>query len=313
MSRAGSSLVRKRVYRFSILGLLLIAVFTCGLYLLDQHLHRKFDNIATVNEAGYRGRLVGPKMPGERRIFLLGGSTALGYGVYPDQTIPAYLEQVLNAQAGAAARYSVVNLGFNNTGAAAFVPDLQSYSSLEPDVVILYTGTGDLKVNPFLGRHDSVVFRLTGYYPIVPLVITEKAKLIRYHSWGRWSQYKTVYRAGKATQSAQRNSSQPSLTQPDWIHYCGEVKKAIGFALAQRRQVIVVAEPYVSALHVDQQKALRKMVETEFRAEQGVTYLDFGLVLSGADEGFTTDGAHLSAEGNRLIAEKLAPYIQRLR
>ena len=310
MLQTGPTVVAKRLYRFLIPGLLLIGLFTCCLYLLDQHLHRKFDKIATVNQAGYRGPLVGPKVPGERRIFLMGSSTALGYGVYPDQTIAAYLEQVLNAQAATARRYSVVNLGFNNTGAAAFVSDLRSYSPLQPDVVILYTGTGDLKVNPFLGRHESVVFRMTGYYPIVPLVISEKAKLIRYHSWGRWSQYKTVYRAGKGTQPAQRDSSQPSLNHSDWTYYCAEMKKAISFALAQNTQIIVVAEPYLSAQRVDQQNALREMLEREFRAEQRVTYVDLGLGLSAADEGLTTDGMHLSAEGNRLIAQKLAPHIQ---
>ena len=310
MSSLDRPVIVRQLYRLFIPGLLLIGGLVFSFYLLDQHLHRKFDKIATVNQAGYRGPLAGAKLPGERRIFLMGGSTALGYGVLPDETIAAYLEQLLNVSTNV--RYSVINLGFNNTGAAAFIPDLRSYSSLQPDVVIFYTGSGDLKVNPYLGRHESVVFRMTGYYPILPLIVSEKAKLIRYHSLGRWSQYKTVYRLGEKTQPAPRDSTRSSLNHWDWTYYCSQMKKAISFALGQNKQVIVVAEPDPTAQHADQQKALKGMLDTEFSAEPRVTYVDFGLALGAADKGFTLDGLHLTAEGNRVIAEKLAPLIQKV-
>jgi hypothetical protein len=241
----------------------------------------------------------------------MGGSTALGYGVYSDQTIAAYLEQVLQSNANNEVRYSVVNLGFNNSGAAALTSDLKYYSGLEPDVVILYTGYDDLEVNHFGGRHESTFFRVSGYYPVLPLIITEKAKLLRYHSWGRWSQYKTVFRAGQRTEPAQRSLSQSTSNQWDWSYYCGEMKKAIKLALSENTTVVVVTEPYVSAQHIDQQKALREMIEVEFGAEQKVTYVDLGNLINTADVELAPDGMHLNAKGNRLIAEQLAHVVQK--
>lgn len=300
---------KKRVYLSLLVGLLLTGLSVFGLYQLDQHLHRKFDKISTLNQAGYRGPLVGPKLPGEKRIFLMGGSDALGYGVYADQTIAADLEQTLNASTESGIRFSVVNLGFNNAGVAAVVSDLKYYSFLKPDVVILYSGYGDIEPNRFLGRHESVVFRLTGYYPVFPLVISEKAKLIRYHSWGRWSQYKTVFRAGEKTQANQRDLSQARSGQLDWSDYCREMKTAIELALSENARILVVTEPYISAQHIEQQRALREMLQKEFGVERNVTYLDLGFALNPKEQEFATDGMHLSAAGNQIIAGKLAPVI----
>jgi lysophospholipase L1-like esterase len=72
----------------------------------------------------------------------------------------------------------------------------------------------------------------------------------------------------------------------------------------------VVTEPYFSAQHIDQQRALREMIEKEFGNEQRVRYVDLGPVLNPSDQMFTLDGFHLNAAGNEIIAEKLIPIIQ---
>jgi hypothetical protein len=310
MPEPGSRPTFKKIYTLVLPGLLVMMLLFWGLFELDQHLHRKFDRVSTLNRAGYRGHLLGPKAPNEKRIFLMGGSTALGYGVEANQTVAACLEQLLNANTAGGDHYSVVNLGFNSAGAAALVSDLRYYSYLEPDAVIFYTGYDDLMVNTFGGRQDSVIFRLTGYYPIVPLVISEKAKLLRYQSWGRWSQSKPVFRPGEKVQAIPKDLPAQTVEHWDWSHYCAEMQNAIKFALRDNDKVLVVTEPYFSAQHIDQQRTLREMIEKEFGNEQRVRYVDLGPVLNPNDQMFTLDGFHLNATGNRIIAEKLLPIIQ---
>src|SRR4030095_158323 len=51
------------------------------------------------------------------------------------------------------------------------------------DIVCLYEGyndlLGDQRPNIDLVRHESIVFRLTGYFPVLPLVVKEKLMALR--------------------------------------------------------------------------------------------------------------------------------------
>ncbi len=305
MSTAAAHVIPKRPYALAIAGLVLTGLLFGGLYILDQYLHRKLDPISSVNKAGYRGTLLGPKQPHERRIFLMGSSTAFGYGVNQDQTIAAHLEQLLNAKPGLNVRFSVANLGFNNTGASALEKDLLYYSYLEPDVVIFYTGSSDLGLNLFQGRHESTLFRLTGYYSVLAPALTERAKFLRYYSWGRWSNRKRVFRPGQKVETQKQSNS----TVRDWSFYCGLVKNAVQLALSKNLEVLVVTEPYVDAEHMDQQKALREMIAREFGNQPLVTYVDLGSVVDPTRSDVGNDGFHLNTMGNRVIAEKLAKVV----
>ena len=77
-----------------------------------------------------------------------------------------------------------MNLGFNNQGAFAFVPDLDDFAYLDYDVIVFYEGYNDLPgdegVNRSVYRRDSAVYRWFGYYPILPLYLDEKAKTLRF-------------------------------------------------------------------------------------------------------------------------------------
>lgn len=309
MSTVGAHVIPKRPYALVIAGLVLTGLLFGGLFIFDQYLHRKLDPTTSVNRAGYRGALLGPKQTNERRIFLMGSSTAFGYGVSQDQTIAAHLEQLLNAAPGFNVRFSVANLGFNNTGASVLEKDLQHYSYLKPDVVIFYTGSSDLGLNLFQGRHESTLFRLTGYYSVLGPAITERAKFLRYYSWGRWSNRKRVFRPGQKIET----QKQTAATVRDWSFYCGQVKSAVQLALSKNLEVVVVTEPYVDAEHMDQQKALREMIGREFGNQPLVTYVNLGSVIDPTRSDVGSDGFHLNPAGNRVIAEKLAEVIEAMR
>jgi hypothetical protein len=104
---------------------------------------------------GYWGPVAGSKKPGERRIAVLGGSTALGFGAPEGQSFPAYLERKLNARRKEKNHrsVSVVNLAWNGEGAYSFSATLEDYAYLDYDAVIFCTGYNDL------GGRNTSVFR----------------------------------------------------------------------------------------------------------------------------------------------------------
>ena len=73
----------------------------------------------------------------------------------------------------------MVNLGYNNEGAYSLRFTLADYLYLDYDLAILYEGYNDLMgsqaPNFSVFRHESPIFRLTGYLPILPVAFREKA------------------------------------------------------------------------------------------------------------------------------------------
>jgi len=184
-----------------------------ALLAVDVYLHGKFEKSAGFNVWGYRGPAVARKLPDEYRVAILGGSSAYGYGTNWDEAVPAVLERELTGRtAGPFRRFRVVNLGYNNEGAYSFKPTLQDYASLRYDVACLYEGYNDLMgdsgpPNVAVFRHDSPVFRLTGYMPIFPIVFKEKAaSMIAGGDPGALyrSSSQTVFRPPLATRAAMR-------------------------------------------------------------------------------------------------------------
>jgi hypothetical protein len=173
---------RKRV----LFALLTIVIAVVGALLLllaaDLVVHYRAERSAGLNRYGYRGPVAGRKKSGEVRVAVVGGSTAFGYGVAPDESIPAQLEKRLRERLGRPV--SVLNLAYNNEGAYSFVPNLEDFSYLDYDAIVLYEGyndlVGDENVNHFVYRRNSAIFRLTGYLPILPIYLEEKAKMLRY-------------------------------------------------------------------------------------------------------------------------------------
>ena len=171
-----------------VFALVAMTVSFAGMVLMllvaDLILHWRAEKSAGLNRYGYRGPVVGRKQPGELRVVTLGGSTVFGYGVAWEESIAPQLEARLREKLNRPV--TVVNLGFNNEGAHAFVPNLEDFAYLDYDVIVLYEGYNDLPgdegVNRSVYRRDSAIYRITGYYPILPLYLDEKAKMLRYGS-----------------------------------------------------------------------------------------------------------------------------------
>jgi len=341
---------RKRIVFALAAALLPFVLLSFALLATDIYLHRRFARTGGFNVWGYRGPIASRKAADEYRAVMLGGSTVFGYGVPWDEAIPRQLEVALRQRARRP--MSVVNLGYNNEGAYSFAFTLADYKYLKYDLVILYEGYNDMMGDPngpnlSVFRHDSPVFRLTGYLPIFPLVFREKAAVLLTGSAG--SLYaasrdnRTVFRPGLATRTTAeilnaaagigeslerqlgRVSAEPqrqidraddSGCRAPWAEYCRSVQRAVRLALDMNRQVLVVGQPLLTfrdlgARHRSQQTAIAEMIASRFGGDPRVRFVDIGSSVSVSDPALSFDQMHLTAAGNRAVAAALVePVLQ---
>jgi lysophospholipase L1-like esterase len=334
--------VRKRLLFALVAMALSVVAVTAVLLAADLYAHHRVERSVGVNWRGYRGPTVGRKQPGELRIVMLGGSTVFGYGVAWDETIAAYLERDLATRSGSRP-VRVINLGFIGEGVYAFLPTLRDFESLDFDLACLYEGyndlAGDARPNTDLFRHESPVFRLTGYLPALPLVLKEKAMALRFGNVE--AAYKTkdgapVFRPGLARQTSAaaleaaaavssamgrqlaRLSTQegPSREQgiagcaAPWSHYCDAVYAAAEFGASRGRRVLVVAQPRLkneaADRHAGQQHALDELAGRVLTRNPNVRYVDLSAAVDLSDPEMSFDGMHLNPKGNEVVAGALA-------
>ena len=317
----------------------------------DAFLHTRFQRTGGVNIWGYRGPIVHRKQAGERRVVVLGGSAAFGYGVAWPEAIPARLESKIRA---AGDRVSVVNLAYNNEGAYSFRFTLADYLYLDYDLAILYEGYNDLMGDPrapnfSVFRHESPVFRVTGYLPILPLVFREKAASMLYR--GDIGQMYDEARTGKKVvfdasiadrakagalnataavgDSIQRQLGRmspeppPSIPAPGasgcpypWAEYCQSVLTAVEFGLKHDKRLLVVTQPYLVAKsgvrHSEQQQAMVSALQRRFGAERRVAYFNAGPSVDVGDPAMSFDQMHLTALGNERVSSLLVEPVRAL-
>jgi lysophospholipase L1-like esterase len=341
-------LTTRRKILFGGAAFILVALSAvAGFLALDVYLRHRARGLG-LNAWGYRGAAAGRKQPGEARIAALGGSTVFGYGVAWTEAWPFYLERRINASPSRRQRATLVNLGMPRDSAATFADTLDDYAYLKSDLVIFYEGYNDLDSTPideagqgavahYLSwRHQSPIFRWTGYFPILPLVLNEKAMQLM-HGGDLNAAYDSraiVFRPGLATRvtaGALKATADMQLalerrfgrltdagagaaatydsTCGRWSQYCGAVQHAVRHARDRGQRVIVVTQPYLSDLHIDQQRALAASLRREFAGDSRVRRVDLGQLLDLHDPQVAYDGLHLTSSGNERIAAALAPAV----
>ena len=338
-------MTRRRKIVFVILSVVLSFIgATAGLLALDLYVHAKFDDYAGTNIWGYRGPVVGTKQTGEHRIVVVGGSTAFGYGVTPTEAFPAVLEELLNQGRDLTdGKVSVVNLAYNNEGAHSFRFTLKDYEYLNYDAVLFYSGYNNLSdLNMSVFRHNSPVFRLTGYLPLLPVVMQEKALALRYGGdlEAAYLAEKTVFKpnlvdraaataletatnisASLERQLAERLPESESAftdlgqTAPScshWRKYCGEMAEAVKFVLDRDKLALVVTQPYRSERHREQQTLLGAFLHEQFRGAPKLHFANLGPTLNVFDPEITGDTLHLTPSGNRQLAQHLVERVRAL-
>jgi len=338
-------MTRRRKIVFVILSVVMSFIgATAVLLALDLYVHAKFDDYAGTNIWGYRGSVVGTKQDGERRVVVVGGSTAFGYGVTPTEAFPAVLEELLNQDSDQAdGKISIVNLAYNNEGAHSFRFTLKDYEYLDYDAVLFYSGYNNLSdLNMSVFRHNSPVFRLTGYLPLLPVVMQEKALSLRYGGdlEAAYLAEKTVFKPNLADRAAATaletatsisDSLERQLTErlPEsesvftdlgeeapscsyWRRYCGEMAEAVKFVLDRDKLALVVTQPYRSERHREQQTLLSAFLREQFKGAPNLHFANLGPTLNLLDPELAGDSLHLTPLGNRQLAQHLAERIPAL-
>ncbi len=340
-------MTRRKRLLFAAAAIAIASLLTgSALLAVDVVMHSRFEKSAGYNIWGYRGPSLPSKREGEVRVAMLGGSTAFGYGVTWEQAIPAVLESELRKRPGLPP-VTVANLAYNNEGAYSFRYTLEDYLWMDYDVVLLYEGYNDVPFNPpdantQVFRHESPIYRLTGYLPIFPMVFREKAAaLLNDGAPSEAYAYdkKTVFRPGMTARGAagllnvaagagqaleqqlQGLSDAPPRSIPDdaatgcahpWAPYCRSQLVAIEFALSRGKHVVVVGQPFFppnnkrSARHLHQQAELEKMLQLKLAGDRRVKYVATGTTVDLVNEDHSFDEMHLTVDGNRMVAAALA-------
>jgi hypothetical protein len=207
-------------------------------------------------------------------------------------------------------------------------------------VIVMYSGYNDLADNFAAFRHTSPIFRLTGYSPILPLVIREKSMVIL--SGGNlelaYRRDKTTFRPNLAQRTAgsalaavanvsesldkQLTNAMPNPADDHraigaecgapWAHYCGAVFAAAQYALDHQKQVLFASQPLINPRHADQDRQVFAFLRRRFGDNPRVHLLDLSDAVALTDPALCYDGMHLTAAGNRIIAGKLAAPVSEM-
>ena len=340
-------LTRRRRVIFAAIAMAIPLIATTVIILAtDLYLHHRAERSAGLNRWGYRGPVAGRPQSEEVRIVMLGGSTVFGYGVPWNEAAPALLEDELR-RARPSQPISVINLGYNNEGAFAALPNLQDYRYLDYNVVVLYQGYNDRmsdgNPNETIYRRQSPVFRLTGYVPILPLLLREKA--MQLSGAGAYvaesGDRRPVFSPSLATRTSvaaiqsARAIGEALASQldrvairsevprtfggecaPPWSHFCAAMIRAIEYSRQQGAKVLVVTQPLDQRPDANpeekyQQASLIAAVTRMFNAVD-VQILDLSSAIDLTDRDLSFDGMHLGLDGNRKLAQLMAPAVERL-
>ncbi len=273
----------------------------------DLYVHTRH----SVNLRGYRGPILGAKAAGETRIAVVGESTAFGYGVDYEQAIPTYLQSMLRTRLDAP--LSVANLAYNNETAACYASTLQQYAYLQPDVVVIYSGYNDIgatyRAPSTCFRNASTIFRLTGYMPLLPIALRQQYYVLRYGSVESGYADNLMEQSVAAYLAANEGVASSGQAGAN-AHYAGLIAQLVDDQLRLGRKVMFVTQPYGGEAHRQQQAVLRATL-SRFEGVIAFRYLDLGETIDLRDSSLSYDGMHLTAEGNRRIAQALvAPLAQ---
>ena len=305
-----------------------VAFGMVGIVIIDLRLHDRFEQVAGVNVQGYRGPIQPHRVPGERRLLLVGDSTAFGYGVAWTESFPSYLTNRLRVERNRIVPNRVVrliNAASIPGGAFAFRYAIRDFKYVVPDIIVVDAGydalcdecTGDRRV----WRHESALFLATGYMPMLPLYLQEKGVILANAPSGARRLIGHVFGfAARAIAAADRPPRPDAPLDavldvgcgPRWTAYCAAIQVAVTDALSYAKGVVVITPPFASDRHREQQQAMAEMLRREFGRDGRVVYLDHGTAVDLHDPELSFDGVHLTSRGNQHLAESLMPPLRAL-
>lgn len=281
---------------------------------LDQYAHKRVQSMAGVNSWGYRGAVMPGRLAGEIRVALAGGDRAFGWGVAPGETTSAYLRLWIQVSlpTASARRVTEVNLGALGLPARDYAERIEQFRYLAPDIMCLYIDLIDHRAAAVLPPSDSAVTALTGYVPMLPLVLEEKGE------WqtdrGRWLVGGAVSAAGRALRTADRTAGRIWLDAPTPVDAdrAAVLGQALDAALASAAAVVAVLPMPFTPGEAAPHREARELFLRRAASEPRMRVVDLGQESRLADPALRLDAANFGAGGHSLAAAAIAPTVSGL-
>jgi hypothetical protein len=281
-------MTRSLAIAMAIQALLAVVV---GLVVLDMRAHNRVEELGGVNVWGYRGTELGRKRPHDVRIAVFGGDLAFGWGVKPTETLAHYAGRlvsiVLNQPGRRSRPVTPIVAAARGMRPADFAGWMEHFRDLQIDVILLVPDepAHRLDAGRFLPDRHAALFAATGYSPILPLVLREKAE----------RSGSTVLRsAGRLLESADVEVSRaPDVNTAVSDSLRDALRSAL--AVAAIGTVLVLPPRWNAPLDVAETPRLR------------IVRLDADPDMSSAS--LRLDGYHFSAGGHSRAAASVAPVV----
>ena len=278
----------------------------------DLYAHKRVETLGGLNVRGYRGPIAHQRQPNELRFVFVGGTRAFGWGEPASGTTVAAvrfeLSRVLDRPNTLLRPLVAINLGQIGAGPDDYAATLEHYASLQPDYIGIIDDLGDPGPNrPF---DASGVFMVTGYRPMLPLVLQEKGTLTRSRAIGA-----SLVFAGNALAALDRRLARAAGARGGrpTVAYADAMLAAIDDAHRHARGVVVALGP----IDTDAQRrnfdslaarlAAADVASGSSRTSSWLRIVDLSAQTDLYDPSLRLDGFSFGATATSIAAQAIAP------
>jgi hypothetical protein len=271
----------------------------------DLAAHKRVETLGGLNIRGYRGPVAHQRQQNELRFVFVGGTRAFGWGEPASGTTVAAvrfeLSRVLDRPNTPLRPLVAINLGQLGAGPATYAATLERYASLQPDYVGIIDDLGD--PGPNRAFDPSGIFTMTGYRPMLPLVLQEKGAMTSSRAIGA-----PLESAGRTLAAIDRRLAQ-AAGEPAGasdVPYADAMLAAIAAAHRHARGVVVALAP----IDTDAQRRNFDALAARLAAGEKPSWLrivDLSERADLYDPLLRLDGFSFGATATSIAAQAIAP------
>jgi hypothetical protein len=284
----------------------------------DLAAHKRVETLGGLNIRGYRGPVAHQRQPNELRVVFVGGTRAFGWGEPASgttvQAVRFELSRVLDRPNRPLQPIVAINLGQLGGSPESYLPTLEHFSYLAPDYIVIFDDLGDTGPNrPF---DVSGIFTLTGYRPMLPLVLQEKGRVTPSRLLGAPLEYcgdalafldRVLARVAGAQESAHTDGRGARSSGS----YALSMMSAITAAHARARGVVVALGP----IDTDAQRRNFEALDArlgELRDAQWLRVVSLSDESDLYDPSLRLDGFSFGASATAVASQAIAPALLQL-
>jgi len=228
-----------------------------------------------------------PKANGTKRIFILGDSITLGWGVNYSSTYPKLLETLLNENSSV--KYEVINLGVGNYNAVNSLASLKKNIYLQPDIIIYGFYINDIEEN----RYPSKIAYFIKSKSYLYNFISDKIINIKYRKINYTEYYSDLYADYENVKKLNES-----------------VNGMIEVAENNSIPFVFLNIPEFHQIHDYKFSKINDLIKKEILNEKNITYMDLSIVfqdinVSSGTLWVSSEDPHPNYIAHRIIADNL--------